>query len=240
MEPVEILNGIFSAIFVAVSLSVGGGLIYKGVRRRVKTHLLVGATWIFMSELWMPSTLSFLLFLLAGDTVSEEVRVLIGPVGLPLGMLAWFWAVTELLYNKKKRVIMVLVAAAGFLFELVFLYQWIRDPSTVGRETSPIDVNYTLFVNVYLIVLLLLVTWTGASFARVTRRSPDPDTRRRGSNHLAAWLLFATGAVLDLVSAISVWVLVLGRLLLIAAAILFYWSFYLPPWMRAERGEGER
>ena len=234
---IDYINGSFSLILVSISFIVGIILISKYFKTKEKTFVLVGLSWMFLVEPWFPSTFSFLCYLFTGLLPSERIYLLLGTVLLPLGVLVWIYAYTEFMYVKKQKLILIVLAMIGVVYEIYLIYFWISNPSVIGEVTGPVDVNYNLVVNVYLISLLILLEVTGIIFARATIKSPEPETRLKGRLLLIAWLFFLTGSILDIISANSILILSIARILLIISAFAFYSSFNLPKWMKRLAGK---
>ena len=66
LNPLDILNGVFSLIFVVISLFIGLVILTRYFKYKERIYFLVGATWIFISEPWWPSCVSFLVALSNG------------------------------------------------------------------------------------------------------------------------------------------------------------------------------
>ncbi len=52
LNTLDTINGIFSILFVGISLLVGLIIFSRYFKYKEKVYLLVGATWIFISEPW--------------------------------------------------------------------------------------------------------------------------------------------------------------------------------------------
>ena len=95
LETLDIINGIFSMVFVAISLLVGIIILSKYLQYKEKIYLFVGATWILISEPWWPSTLSFIIAINNEVGLSEELYFLIGNILIPVAIIIWLIAFTE-------------------------------------------------------------------------------------------------------------------------------------------------
>ncbi|MHA2181978.1 MAG: hypothetical protein ACXAAH_11190, partial [Promethearchaeota archaeon] len=104
--PLDILNGIFSFIFVIISLAVGVLILLRYFRYKEKIYFLVGFTWILISEPWWPSSLSFLVSLSNGSGLPATIYFLIGNTFVPLAIAFWLLAFTEFLLTEKRKLIL--------------------------------------------------------------------------------------------------------------------------------------
>jgi len=232
LELIDYVNGTFSVIFVSISIIIGIILITKYFKTKQKILFLVGLTWILLVEPWYPSSFAFICFLFTGTLPPDRIYLLLGTILTPFGLIIWIYAYTEFMNVKRKKSILILLVLIGILYEIILFYLWFSNPYTIGVVTGPVDVNYNLIINIYLIGLLIIVEVTGITFARATMKSPDPETQLKGKFLLSAWLFFLGGSILDLLSWNSIIILTIARLILIISALAFYSSFNLPSWIK--------
>lgn len=231
-EQIDYVNGTFSLIFVSISIIVGISLILKYFKNKEKIFIFVGLTWIFIAEPWFPSSFAFICYLLTNTLPPERVYLLLGTVLTPLGLIVWVYAYTEFMYSKKQKLYLIILVIIGVIYEVILFYFWIVDPSAIGVVIGPVDINYNIIFNIYLVCLLIFLEVTGISFAISTMKSPEPETKLKGKFLLLAWLLFLGGSILDLISSNSIIILTIARIVLIFSALAFYSSFNLPSWIK--------
>ncbi|MFW9970156.1 MAG: hypothetical protein ACFFDF_08145 [Candidatus Odinarchaeota archaeon] len=232
LNPIDILNGIFSLIFVAISLFVGFIILSRYFKYKERIYLLVGATWIFISEPWWPSSISFLIALINGIGIPSEVYFLIGNLFVPLAIILWLLAFTEFLYSEKRKLILSIFAIIGVIFEILFFIFLFFTPSLIGELNGPVDVNYKSFIMVFLIIFLSIVVITGFLFAHLSLKSEDPEVKLKGKLLVVAYIAFSIGALLDSSVPFNEIVIIIVRLILILSAICWYGGFLLPKWMK--------
>lgn len=231
LETLDIINGVFSLIFVVLSLFVGLRIVSKYPKAKQKILLFVGFTWTGMCTPWLPSTVSFLTILISGESLPAPVLFTLGCVFLPIVLILWMIAFTELLYKKKQKFIVLLFVILAIVFYTVFFTQLAIDPDLIGTVSGPTDINYRLFVTVFQLGLLVIILITGTMFARKSITATDPEIKLKGKFLLLAFLFFVIGAICDVISGMSIVILIFGRIILILAAIHFYYGFFLPNWM---------
>ncbi|MFX1345025.1 MAG: hypothetical protein ACFFBC_13025 [Promethearchaeota archaeon] len=230
----EILNGVFSLIFVIISIFIAFTIISKYPKSKNRTVLLVGFVWLGIVSSWYASSSSFLVALITGGDGFKSAPpyyFIIGASPLPITAFIWMIAFTDLLYRDRKKIILLIFGVSGIFFEIVLFSLLLIDYNLVGTVTSPVDAEYEIFVTVYQIFLVLLVLISGFLFARESLRSSTPEINLKGKLLFAAFLSFVIGSILEILSGISIVILILARLLLITSAIEFYGGFLLPPWM---------
>ncbi|MFX1380544.1 MAG: hypothetical protein ACFFA4_15770 [Promethearchaeota archaeon] len=232
LSPIDTVNGIFSIIFVAISLLVGFIILSRFFKYKERIYLLVGATWIFISEPWWPSSISFLVALNNGVGITSEVYFLIGNIFVPLAIILWLFAFTEFMYTEKRKLIFSIFGVIGVVFEVLFFVFLFLNPSLIGALNGPVDVNYKSFIMIFLIIFLAIVVITGFLFANLSLKSKDPEVKLKGKLLIVAYIAFSVGALLDASVPFNEPTIVIIRLILILSAICWYGGFILPKWMK--------
>ncbi|MHA2008803.1 MAG: hypothetical protein ACXABO_10055 [Promethearchaeota archaeon] len=232
LNPFDIINGIFSVIFVFISLFLGALILTKYFKYKEKIYFLVGITWILISEPWWPSSLSFLISLSNGVGLSSTTYFLLGNVLVPLAIAFWLTAFTEFILTNKRKLILLVFSVVGIVFEVLFFILLSINPNLIGTLNPPVDVSYQSFIMVFLLVFILIVVITGFFFARLSLKSDDPEIKLKGKLLTIAYIAFLLGALLDSSLQLNEISVVFVRLILIASAIFWYGGFILPRWMK--------
>ncbi|MFW9824328.1 MAG: hypothetical protein ACFFE4_15400 [Candidatus Thorarchaeota archaeon] len=232
LNPVDIINGIFSFIFVIISLVVGLLILLRYFRYKEKIYFLVGATWILISEPWWPSSLSFLISLSNGVGLPPTIYFLIGNVLVPLAIALWLLSFTEFLFTEQRKLILLIFSIIGLIFEVIFFMFLFINPDLIGNLNPPVDVSYNFFIMIFLLIFILIVVISGFSFARLSLKSKDPEVKLKGKLLVIAYIAFFVGALLDSSIRLDGFGVIIVRLILIASAIFWYGGFLLPKWMK--------
>ncbi|MFX1313296.1 MAG: hypothetical protein ACFFHD_11880 [Promethearchaeota archaeon] len=232
LYPLDIINGIFSIIFIVISLLVGFRILSKYFKFNEKIYLFVGATWIFISEPWWPSGISFLLALTNEVGLPTQIYFLIGNIFTPFVIVLWLVAFTEFLYTEKRKLILIIFTIYGIIYEILFFVFLFINPDIIGELNPPVDVNYKSFIMFFLISFLAIVVFTGVLFARLSLQSDNPEVNLKGKMLLVAYFAFTIGALLDLSIPQNALLIIFARLILIISAFFWYGGFILPKWMR--------
>ena len=61
LEVVDFLQGLFSLLFVIISLVLGFTILTKFFKYKSKLYILVGLSWIGVANPWFPDSISFLM-----------------------------------------------------------------------------------------------------------------------------------------------------------------------------------
>jgi len=232
LDPLDILNGIFSFMFVVISLVVGVLILLRYLRYKEKIYFLVGATWILISEPWWPSSLSFLVSLINGVGLTPIIYFLIGNTLVPLALILWLLAFTDFLFTEKRKMILLIFIIIGIIFEVIFYTFLFINPVLIGTSNSPVDVSYSFFIIIFLVFFVLTVVISGLLFARLSLKSDDPEVKLKGKLLVIAFIAFFVGALLDSSISLNEVGIIFVRLILIASAIFWYGGFLLPHWMK--------
>jgi len=244
LEFVDLLQGSFSLIFVLLSLFLGFSILFKYFKYKSRLYILVGLSWIGVANPWFPDSISFLMNLIFQESLAIEWYFIIGNVFIPLALLAWLIAYTDMNNKSKQKLIVILTVVFGIIFESVFFMLLLTDINQIGiiNPLRPFTVEFGLFITIYLLLVILLMAGTGLKFAQKSLRSEDPDVRLKGKLLRAAFITFTIASILDsLLGMIFVdptdpllaIMVVITRVLLIISAIAFYGEFILPKWMKA-------
>ena len=232
LTPFDIFNVILQLIFSVISIIVGLILISKYPKSKNKTFIYVGIVWIGISLPWFGSVINALIFLLAGATLDPRLRLFIIVGLLPITVFIWFIAFTDLAYKDKQKIILIIIALFGTIFEIVFFYFLFTDLSKIAELHSPIHVEYTLFTQIYLFVVLVISLVTGIIFGLRTMQSEEPEYKLRGKLLIIAFISFVAASISDSIYTPDYLILLITRIVLISSAIEFYCAFALPKWMK--------
>ena len=242
LEVVDFLQGSFSLLFVLISLILGFTILSKVFKYKSKLYILIGLSWIGVANPWFPDSISFIMNITINQSLPVELYFIIGNAFIPLALLCWLTAYTNMISKKRKRLMIGSTLILSIVFEVAFFYLLITDIDLIGtiNPARPFTVDFDIFITVYLLIVIVVMFLTGIKFAQRSVKSDDKDIRLKGKLLRAAFITFTVAAILDsLLGAIfadptdpvlSIMV-VATRILLIIAAFEFYGGFILPKWM---------
>ncbi|MHA1914648.1 MAG: hypothetical protein ACW986_07130 [Promethearchaeota archaeon] len=245
MELVDVLHGSFSLIFVIISFIIGVTILSKYFKQKNRLLILVGLTWIGLSFPWLPDSVSFLMNLFVQQSLSTELYFILGNVLLPVPLIAWMLAYTDMISRERKKLYTSLVLVGSLVFEIIFFTLLFIDVSLLGIMTSAFSTDFGIFLTVSLFLTLIIMLVTGMKFAGNSIRSEEKEIRLKGKLLRAAFISFTIAAILEK-SARSIMLglvfdnptdpllstmLAIVRTLLVLSAFEFYGGFLLPHWM---------
>ena len=247
MDIVDILQGSLSLVFVLISFVIGVIIISKYGKQKNRLYLLVGFCWLMLSTLWLPEAGSFLMSLFIQQTLATEWYLIIGNVFVPVALICWVIAYTDMINKQKQKLATVLIVIFSVVFEWLFFYHFFLDINLIGEinPLRPFSADLGYFLTILLSISFLILLLTGFKFAKKSTKSENKEVRLKGKLLLFAFIAFTIAGMLEKVARsiligtifddptiplLSV-MLVVVRLLLISSAIAFYGGFLLPRWM---------
>jgi len=248
MDIVDILQGSLSLIFVIISFIIGVTIISKYGKNKNRLYILVGLTWLTLSTLWLPEAISLLMSVFIGQTLAIELYFIIGNVFVPVALICWIIAYTDMVNKDKQKIALGLVLIFSVVFEVLFFYNFFLDINLIGvvSPLRPFSADLGYFLAILLLISFLILFVTGFKFARKSIRSENKEVRLKGKLLQFAFIAFTIAAVIEKIARsiligtvfadptilfLSV-ILVIVRVLLISSAIAFYGGFLLPGWMK--------
>ena len=227
MEP-EFIGAIFALIFVSISVIVGLTLIAKYFKSKDVKLLYVGIAWIIIVESWMPSAVNLIYMLINPNGLSLEARVLIGNIAIPLGVVLWTMVITELVFEKYKKILLIVLSITGIIFEIIlFTGIFINLEFIVDIKSHPLNTSYSLIMIVFQIIFSVYTLATGLAFSAKSIKHLNPEIKLRGKLLFLAFICFLIGAILGIFEQF-----ILGNIILIPSSIFFYFGYILPRFLK--------
>jgi len=228
LSELDILHGIFTTIFVVISLLVGLRILLKYFEHKRTELVAVGIAWMGISTPWIGNSLSFLLYVLAGYKLQLFPYLFMENAFIPLAILCWIYAFSMLVYPRLVKKMTVIIGVICLVYEIFLIAALIINPEIIGTLEGRFDTSHTIIPNVFRVFGIFIVLITGTIFARKSMMAEDPSVQWKGRFMLIAMISFAIGAFLDAILTFTPLELVLVRLLLISSSIEYYLGFFLP------------
>jgi hypothetical protein len=228
LEFLEYLNGITSGIFVFISFTVGLLIAFRYTKSKDYNFILVGISWIILCEPWIAQFISFLLFLSMGIGLDLISHLVIGYFFLPIGIIIWLIALTNLIYKRRQRITLLIFLIIETIFMVIFISFLVIQPSILGSISGTFDIKYGPLLLAFILPHLLIVLITGILFARESLRSEKKDIQWKGKFLMIAFISYLIGGILSVFSNYSPVLLIVGRFITISSAFEFYLGFILP------------
>ena len=234
LATLDMLNGIFSIIFVSISTIVGLIVAFKYFKYKKPIFLYMGLTWVLIVSPWWASSVSILVAITTSNDegLSLGMYLLVGNIMMPLYMIFIVASITEFTNKDWQRIGFIITLIIGILFEIYLCYFLFVNPSEMGTKKGVVDIEFSGFLRLYLIINIFLALIAGIVIARISHRSENPEVRLKGGFILIATLIWVVGAIFDGFLTLNVLTLTIIRLVLISSSIFFYFGFFTPNWLK--------
>ncbi len=237
LDPLGQLSGILGTISVAVAWFYGILVLIKAIQLKYKTLFYFFFAIMFTMSPWYPSGLGYVYWLLTNEVIIYPVYVLLGTLGAPLALFAWFQIYIPALHPKLKKPLLIgfgLLSLIFYIYIFIFLFSVPGAPidELIGIKENAIDIEYKAFALVYLAILLLVSTITGNDFSIQSMKNEDKTIRWKGRFLILSFNLFAIGAIGDGFLPLNPVNLIIFRIIMVLASTFYYIGFIMPKWMK--------
>ncbi len=223
-------HGIFTLIFVIISIITGAIIISKYFKLRKSQFLLFGLFWIGLTTPWWPTIIIFIMTLFTTAPVSIEAFIVFGIAFLPITIVLGLIAFLKVLPMKKrtKTIILILNLSINIFYEIFFFIFVFTDISMIAEPgTSTFMIKWSVPSQIYFIVSLLFFLYVGLSFSISSIKEQDEVISLKGKFLLVAFLSFTIGTVLDFAIPMTL-IYVIARIILFTSTLEFYIGLMLP------------
>lgn len=248
MDIVDILQGSLSLLYVIITFFIGFSIISKYGKIKNRLYIFVGTFWLMISTLWLPEAISFLMSIFLQLTLATEWFLIIGNVFIPVAVIAWIIAYTDMVNKNKQKLALILIIIFSIIFEVLFFYYFFMDINLIGviDPLRPFSPDFGYFLSVLILISILVIFFSGLKFARTSLNSENEEVRMKGKLLQVAFITFTIAVLLektvrsilfglvftDPTIPILFIMVVVVRLLLITSTFAFYGGFLLPDWMK--------
>ena len=228
LTAIDFLNGLFSLIFVSVTIIVGLKIASKYFKIKNRVFLLVGLGWAGICSAWYPSSISFLLVLITGKGLEPAMYFFVGNVILHFSITLYLIGITDMIYKEKQKYILGFFIIVGIIYNIYFYYYLFTDPSVIGELEGYFDVTYVRIVSIYLIFDMAMILIFTIALALQSLKSDEPEVKWKGKILIPAALCYLLGALFDSSLTLTEITLIITRFILISSSILFYLAYMMP------------
>jgi hypothetical protein len=151
---------------------------------------------------------------------------------IPIAHVTWMFFFTSFFLTKNQKVIVIAFLIEALIFEIVFIYLLILEPSYIATREPLISVEWSLFIIIYFLISMLLFLITGITFTLQSFKSDKKETKFKGRFLLIAFISFMIGVIIEIAPVFFDLKYLLSRLIILSAAIEFYIGFTLPNWIK--------
>jgi hypothetical protein len=237
LDPLSQLSGILGTISLAVSFFYGVLVLLTAIKLEYKVLYYFFFAIIFTVSPWFPSGFGYLYWLISNDVIPYQIYVLLGTLGVPIALFAWFQIYIPAVHPKSKYVLLTITAIISityYIYVIFFLFFAPGAPLTnlIGLKQSVIDIEYKGFALIFLAFSLLVSTITGNEFAIHSIKNDDKLIKWKGRFLILSFNFFAIGAIGDGFLELTPVTLIIFRVFMLLSSTFYYLGFILPKWMR--------
>jgi hypothetical protein len=199
-----------------------------------KVLLFIGLAWMGAYQPWWPSAVSFVLGVFnISHGLDPILYIAIGNVLIPLTVFLWFMGTTELIFSKRKKLIVGIYTTISILMDIYIIYFLINDYTVLGHLAGFSDMEYGFLMSLYLMFINITIAISGILMGRESLRSNEKEIKTKGKCLIAASICYVLGGLLDVgVFSLIPPALVISRSILIMGSFLFYMGFLLPEFIK--------
>lgn len=214
----QIITGLLS---IGISFYMGMRIIFKYKYFKRVEFILVGITGLLISEpLWV-YTIKNIIYLFNPNPLPVELINIVSLIGQPVALFTWLYALSILMYEKQKKLLLYISLVYGIFFEFVLFV----NPS--------FSIEICLFLIIFLIFLgILIVLLTGLLFARENLKTDSAEQRFRGILLIYAFISYAILTILISTFFLTPIQIMILHILTIFSALAFYYGFITPNWVK--------
>ena len=235
----ELVNGIFSIAIICSFAFVGYNIAKIYRKSKEKVYLLVGIAWILLASPWYGSGTSFIVALFnygQGLSVLPLLYFSLVVLLIPIALATFVTSITEIIYREYRWSIRSIFIVFGILMEILFIYMMISTPTDVITLLTAVNAHYSTVVLIYILISLVILVIIGILLGRSSIKIGTTENKLKGYFVLAAFTLYALGAIFDsllntVIKQIPVLIL-LPRGFLLLSAFCFYLGFVTPNFIK--------
>ena len=154
-----------------------------------------------------------------------------GTVAVPIVLLLWLYIYLTTIKLEKLKIVMYVYLIFSIKFYIyLFTFLYLPGANTdvlIGEVEKPLDVNYRGFVFIYLSIAAISSMITRLHFSIKSMKEQSTLVKWKGKILFLSFLLLGIGVFGDVIET-----LILFRILLLIAQMLFYLGFMMPNFMK--------
>jgi hypothetical protein len=203
-------------------------MIFKYFKYKIRELIFAGVTWCIITSPFWADIVSYLWYLAFNSHLSDFLYFLLCIGLIPIAHVTWMVFFTSFFLKKYQKEIVSAFLIEAIIFEVVFMFFLIVEPSNVATRIPLTSVEWTPFILIYLFTSILLFLLTGITFTLQCFNSESEDTRLKGKFLLIAFISFIIGVIVEIIPFFFEFKYVLSRIIILSAAVEFYIGFILP------------
>ena len=231
LSTLDFINGLFSLLVISVGAIIGVIIALKYLKFKRKIHLYWGIAYIGFYSPWWSSAFSFVLYFFIGP-LPDRIYIFIGIFIAPFILILWLLGFTEMIYEDKRKSLIVIYSIILAAFEVYIIYFLIVDPRFIGEKQGIFDIKFSPIIIIYWMLLNFTTFITGIIFAKQALKSEKKELRFKSIVLIIAFLTYPICGISDAGLDLNEIGLIIVRSLLMFGAIMFYIGFFEPKFIK--------
>ena len=232
LTTLDFINGLFSLLVIAIAAIIGITIALKYLKFKRKLYLFWGIAYVGFYSPWWSSGFSFVVYWFTGNPLPLPIYIGVGILLLPLLITLWFLGFTEMIYQNKRSLFILIYLIITISFEFYVIYFLSVDPTVLGNKTGIFDIKYSLLITAYFMLINITATITGLIFAKQSFKSEEKELRFKGKALVIAFLTYPICGIFDAGLDLNAIGLIIVRSILMFGAIMFYIGFFVPKFVK--------
>lgn len=235
LDPYQWTHGIFTLIFVIISILIGLKILLKYFTTEGETfyeYIPLGLTYIFLSSAYWGPAFNFLAFISTGIPLPNQLFLILNNAFIPLAVICWIFAYTSLQKLSRKKEIRIGYLVISVVWEIIFFVLIFLNVEILYTfESTEAGIYYSkaqLPALIYPIIALLTALITGILFGKESLTSQDRVLRFKGIFLILAFVSFVSVALLGAFLPREIIWLVILRIILILSSFFYYLGLFMP------------
>ncbi len=222
------VNGIFAIIWVVIATIVGITFIlrYRKYKQNILIYWGIGFTGITFP--WYPTIVSYIVSFFVEGGLTLQQYLSFGFPFIAITFLFTAYVILELIAKEKKKIIMIIFTVIGLSFFVYYYIMVFVNPHVLAEKgVSPVDISYLGLALLYSLYQAIVFVILGILLSIQLIKSDNLENKLKGKFLLYAFIAYTLGAIIDAV-AVSWFIVILIRLLLISSALAMYVGWLMP------------
>ncbi len=223
----DIINGIFTILANLIGIIVGIIIAWKYFTYKRKELLTVGISLIFGSVVYWSSSIAFITIVLFNYEPSLVFHLSFHLL-VPLGLMFWMYSFAILVYPRSTKIIVALFSIICALYDIFLFIFLLTNPESLGRRTGKITGEAFLYINMFLLFVVVVLIITMSIFIKSCLGSEDPKIIWKGNFLLISMIIGAISGLIGMFFPDTAFIIILTRTLRVIASIFSYLGWLLP------------
>jgi len=227
IEDIALPTIIFSFVFIGLHLFIGIKIILKYFSDPKKEFISVGLAWIFLSMIWWGVPF-YMISVFLKARFPDALYLTVG-LGMPMiALLFWIISVSSLVLPKYKKLIILIFSIICISYEAFFFIFLFQNQEIIGYVLG----GFYFYPSLITLIAVFFISIVGLIFAcllaRELLKAEDRRVNLKGKFLILAFITLIIGAILEIFLPLELLTFVFARSILLIAAILYYFGFFLP------------